>query len=58
MVEIATGFAVLSLFLGWRLFVVSRRLFMANTMLRAMIAGKVVVTHTDDGVEMEIKHNG
>lgn len=58
MVELTTMFATLSLFLAWRLYVVSRNLSMADTMIRGILAGKVVLTHTKDGVEMEIKDNG
>jgi hypothetical protein len=58
MVELTTMFATLSLFLAWRLYIVSRNLSMADTMIRGILAGKVVLTHTKDGVEMEIKDNG
>jgi hypothetical protein len=58
MVELTTMFATLSLFLAWRLYIVSRNLSMADTMIRGILAGKVVLTHTEDGVEMEIKDNG
>ena len=58
MVELTTMFATLSLFLAWRLYVVSRNLSMADTMIRGILAGKVVLTHTKDGVEMELKDNG
>ena len=57
MVELTTVFAVLSLFLGWRLYVVNTRLVMANHMLISMIDGKVSVTRTEDGIELEIKRN-
>lgn len=57
MIELTTAFAVLSLFLGWRLYVVSTRLIMANHMLMSMIDGKVSVTRTEDGIELEIKRN-
>ena len=55
MVEIATGLACLSLFLLWRLYVVSKHLNMANVMLRGIIDGKVEIRRTNDGIEMEIK---
>jgi len=58
MVELTTMFATLSLFLAWRLYIVSRNLSMADTMIRGILAGKVVLIHTEDGVEMEIKDNG
>ena len=57
MVELTTAFAVLSLFLGWRLYVVNTRLVMANHMLMGIIDGKVSVTRTEDGIELEIKRN-
>lgn len=57
MIELTTAFAVLSLFLGWRLYVVNTRLVMANHMLMGMIDGKVNVTRTEDGFNLEIKRN-
>lgn len=58
MVEITTVFATLSLFLAWRLYVVSRNLNMADTMIRGLLSGKVVVTRNEDNIELEIKDNG
>jgi hypothetical protein len=58
MVEITTLFATLSMFLAWRLYVVSKRFDMAETMLRGIVSGRVVITRTEDGVEMELKDNG
>lgn len=58
MVELATALAVLSLFLGWRLFVISAKLKVASVMLRAVMDGDVVITPTKDGFELEIKRNG
>ena len=58
MVELTTMFATLSLVLAWRLYVVSRNLSMADTLIRGILAGEVLLTHTEDGVEMEIKDNG
>ena len=58
MVEITTLFATLSMFLAWRLYVVSKRFDMVETMLRGIVSGRVVITHTKDGVEMELKDNG
>jgi hypothetical protein len=55
MVEIATGLACLSLFLLWRLYVVSRHLRMADIMLRGIVDGKVEIRRTNEGLEMEIK---
>lgn len=55
MVEIATGLACLSLFLLWRLYMVSSKLSVANRMLIGILRGEVVVTQTEDGFEMEIK---
>lgn len=57
MVELSAGLATLSLFLAWRLYVVNTRLVMANHMLISMIDGKVSVTRTEDGIELEIKRN-
>lgn len=58
MIEITTLFATLSLFLAWRLYVVSRRFDIVETMLREVVSGKVVITHTKNGVEVELKNNG
>lgn len=58
MVELTTGFAVLSLFLGWRLYVVNAKLMVANRMLIGMVTGKVKLTRTEDGFELEVKDNG
>lgn len=58
MVELTTAFAVLSMFLGWRLYIVSTKLWVANTMLKGIMSGQVVVTPTDDGFELEVKKNG
>lgn len=58
MVELTTGFAVLSLFLGWRLYVVNTKLMVANRMLIGMVTGKVKLTRTEDGFELEVKDNG
>ena len=57
MVELSAGLATLSLFLAWRLYVVNARLIVANHMLISMIDGKVSVTRTEDGIELEIKRN-
>lgn len=58
MVELTTLFATLSLFLAWRLYVVSRKFCIAENMIRGIITGKLTITHTKDGVEMELKDNG
>lgn len=57
MAELAAGFATLSLFLGWRLHVIGKKLWMANAMLKGIMSGKVVITPTEDGFELEIKEN-
>lgn len=57
MVELTTAFAVLSLFLGWRLYVVTAKLMVANRMLKGILIGEVVVTQTKDGFELEVKSN-
>lgn len=49
MAEITAVSVTLTLFLAWRLYVVSKRFDMAETMLRGIISGKVSVQHTDDG---------
>ncbi len=58
MIELTTLFATLSLFLAWRLHVVSRKADTIELLLRGIISGKVNVTHTKHGVEMELKDNG
>lgn len=57
MVELATALGVLSMFLGWRLFIVSERLWVANRMLRGILLGEVILTKTEDGFEMEVKQH-
>lgn len=57
MVELTTAFAVLSLFLGWRLYAVTTKLMVANRMLKGILIGEVVVTQTKDGFELEVKSN-
>ena len=57
MVELTTAFAVLSLFLGWRLFVVSAKLRIASVMLKGVMDGDIVITPTEDGFDLEIKRN-
>jgi hypothetical protein len=58
MVELAAGFATLSVYLSWRLYVVSKKFYMAEVMLRGIVAGEVVITRTEGGFEMEFKKNG
>ena len=60
MVELTTAFAVLSMFLGWRVYVVSHRLHMAEVLLRGIVNGKIEVQQTDDGFRVKIleKNNG
>lgn len=56
MAEITAVSVTLTLFLAWRLYVVSKRFDMAETMLRGIILGKVSVQRTDDGgVMLELK---
>lgn len=57
MLELAAGFATLSLFLAWRLYVSSMKRHMMEVMLRAVIEGKVEIRRTEDGFEMEVKSN-
>lgn len=57
MTELATALAVLSLFLGWRLYVVSTKFNMAEMMLRGIITGKVTISKTENGIELEVKQN-
>lgn len=58
MVELTTAFAVLSLFLGWRLYITSAKLRVASVMLRAVMEGDLVITPTEDGFDLEVKRNG
>ena len=58
MVELTTMFATLSLFLAWRLYVVGKRAETLDILLRGIVSGKVNVTRTKYGVEMELKDNG
>lgn len=56
MAEITAVSVTLTLFLAWRLYVVSKKCDMAEVMLRGIISGKVSVQHTDDGgVMLELK---
>jgi len=54
MIEVLAGVATLSLFLAWRLYVVSQRLQMAEVLLRGIVSGKVEVQATDDGFKVKI----
>jgi hypothetical protein len=58
MIELTTLFATLSLFLAWRLHVVGKRAETLDILLRGIVSGKVNVTRTKYGVEMELKDNG
>jgi hypothetical protein len=58
MIELTTLFATLSLFLAWRLYVVGKRAETLDILLRGIVSGKVNVTRTKYGVEMELKDNG
>jgi hypothetical protein len=51
-------FATLSLFLAWRLYIVSKKTEMLALLLRGIVSKKVNLTYTKDGVEMELKDNG
>ena len=57
MVELTTAFAVLSLFLGWRLYITSAKLKVASVMLKGVMDGDIVITPTEDGFDLEIKRN-
>jgi hypothetical protein len=57
MAELAAGFATLSAFFGWRLFVVSRRFWVVDTMLKGILEGEVVIRKTEDGIELEMRRN-
>lgn len=57
MIELATGFATLSLFLAWRLYEAKRQLNAAKTFVEAVIDGKLVFTPTEDGMEVELRGN-
>lgn len=54
MIELAAGFATLSLFLFWRLLVAKKRAHLTSIVLEAMLEGKLKVTRTKDGFDMEI----
>lgn len=54
MIELAAGFATLSLFLAWRLSVANKKAHMACMLLEAMVEGKLKITRTQDGLDMEI----
>jgi hypothetical protein len=54
MIEVLAGITTLSLFLAWRLYVVSHRLKMADVLLRAIVSGKVEVEQTDNGFKVKI----
>lgn len=56
MAEITAVSVTLTLFLAWRLYVVSKKCDMAEVMLRGIISGKVSVQRTDGGdVILELK---
>lgn len=54
MIEVLAGVTTLSLFLAWRLYVVSHRLKVADVLLRAIVSGKVEVQQTDDGFQLKV----
>ena len=58
MAELTAGFATLSLFLGWRLYVANKTVFVLTKMFAAMVDGELEIRKTEDGIEMEIKTNG
>lgn len=57
MIEVLAGVTTVSLFLAWRLYVVSHRLQMAEVLLRGIVSGKVEVQATDDGFKVKILEN-
>lgn len=57
MIEVLAGVTTLSLFLAWRLYVVSHRLKMADVLLRGIVSGKVEVQQTDDGFQLKVVEN-
>ena len=57
MIEVLAGVTTLSLFLAWRLYVVSHRYKMADVLLRGIVSGKVEVQATDDGFKVKIVEN-
>lgn len=57
MTELAAGLATMSLYLLWRLYVVSKRSHMTEILLRGIVKGKVEIRKTEDGIEMEVKQN-
>lgn len=60
MIEVLAGVTTLSLFLAWRLYVVSQRYKVADILLRGIVSGKVEVQRTDDGFKLKVleKNNG
>ena len=57
MAEITAISVTLSLFLGWRLYVVKKHASVMVRMCAAMVDGKVEIRRTENGIEMEIKEN-
>ena len=57
MAEIAAGLATLSAFLGWRLFVVSKKFWVVDTMIRGILSGEVVIRRTNDSIELEMRRD-
>jgi hypothetical protein len=57
MAELAAGFATLSAFLGWRLFVVNRKFWVVDTMIKGILNGEVTIRRTETGVELEMRRD-
>jgi len=57
MAELAAGFATLSAFLGWRLFVVNRKFWVVETMIKGILNGEVMIRKTETGVELEMRRD-
>lgn len=57
MAEIAAGLATLSAFLGWRLFVVSKKFWVVNTMIQGILSGELVIRRTNDSIELEMRRD-
>lgn len=55
MIELAAGFATLSLFLAWRLHVANKRLHLADVVLTELMSGRMVAKKTKEGFMLEIK---
>lgn len=56
MVELATGFATLSMFLGWQLLVTKRKAEVLDSMISSVLNGDLVIRRNEDG-NIEVKIN-